>query len=324
MKFLLKQDLRKESSKAVLSFDAKLDSYFELDIQNIESDCMDDRIASYMGIDPSALLTSYLDYYQILDLIPKGEYLIDLGAGHCRGTLLSFLLKKYNCISYEFVESRTVRAQAYIAKNKPEKLEHSKDFIHCSDLDEVCLPMAYGYYLYFPRGKVLDNILKQLLARAGTTKVNLYVTESHGDVLDYIDALGFRRIEKMKASLPRHHDYIIHYQGHLREIKNINNLTYEQNLALWLLYNKDKYLVIKYYDIKKSEYIDWIVPVNSIEWIMYLGKPSLEMKSGRIILISQTEKIINSGLLNDLHLDESYYSTKRKILRRNGQIFLED
>jgi hypothetical protein len=223
--------------------------------------------------------------------IPKGEVLVDLGAGYCRGTLLSSVFTNFcKCISYEFVEERARRASEFLKTD---------NVIIIADLNKEKLREEYAYYLYFPRGNVLNEIIKKLYALAQRQKVTLYVCESHGDVLEYLDALMLlERQEEFPAALPRHYDNIVAY-------KFLGELSREENwrsfLSQWLLFHGTRRDVffIKYYSHKYQSFVEWLVPVSSVRWVMYRDQESLECTCGRVIEIHRDEPILRKGSVDD-------------------------
>ena len=70
----------------IIEADRKWDAFFLL-----PESCkiQDSRDELYPDIGREALLTSYQDYYQILNDIDRGENICDLGAGLCRGSFLA-------------------------------------------------------------------------------------------------------------------------------------------------------------------------------------------------------------------------------------------
>lgn len=266
----------KPSTEDVLKFDQELDEYFGINGSFIENEIDDSREGSYQGIDSRALSTSYIDYFQILERIPKDQTLIDIGAGYCRGSFLANELDFASCISIEFVEKRAKKALDHLGNNT----------ILVLDLLNSKLPRANHYYLYFPKGEVLDHVIRQLIEYANTEEISLFVCESHGDVLEYLDAIGFERVEEFETSLPRHYDKIVNYK-----VLSCEDVTWKNNLPLWMIFNQDKNFVIDYFDKIKNEATEWIIPVKDCEWIIYNNEPAIQTKKGRIVLISRDEKI---------------------------------
>ena len=131
----------------ILKFDSYLDHHFE--ISSDQDDFYSERDDEYIGLNSKALLTSYIDYYQVLSDIPRGETLLDLGSGLSRGTLLATKLKLCRCIS---IESYFPRVQ--MAKNALKKINGILEDIQHENLLNIKIPKVYGYYLYFQKMKL--------------------------------------------------------------------------------------------------------------------------------------------------------------------------
>lgn len=301
------EELKKlKSVEAIINFDEKLDHFFGIDVSCSEKNVNLQDPDAYQGLDSRALQTSYIDYYTILKRVPKGEILVDLGAGYCRGSLISYLLNMPKCMSYEFQISRTLAARKYLGTDEC--------IIH-ADLKEEKFLQAHSYYLYFPKGIVLDKILTQLIHYSHIREVHLYVCESHGDVMAYLDHLIGSREDEFSASLPRHYQNIVHYK-----IDKINfNISRKDNLALWTLFNKDKYLVVQYYSAIRNEEVEWIIPIFDLSWIFYHGHETLQTKTGRILLLWNQEKVIG---VEDT-FDYPNITRTQKVLRKEGIVFIE-
>ena len=191
----------------VIEFDNNLDKEFGLNIPKIEQTIPSERSDHYKGLDASALQTSYLDFYQIFNVIPQDALVVDVGAGYSRGTLLAQQLGR-KCISIEVVEQRVKETQK-ILKNKSD--------IICADVtcDDFTMPEGDYYFLYLPHGEVLYQTLKKIQKLASLRTVNLIVIESHGNVVDYLDAQSHWLVKKdlgLKTSLPRHNNHIYFYE----------------------------------------------------------------------------------------------------------------
>lgn len=259
------------TTEEVLAFDRECDDYFALQPNLTETLVKDSRESAYEGIDPRALLTSYVDYFKILSCLSKHETLVDIGAGYCRGSLLSCELNLAPCLSIEFVQLRAQRALDLLGQK----------VIFIQNLENHPLPKADSYYLYFPRGKVLDQILKQII----TFQADIFVCESHGDVMDYLDGLGFVKRSSFRAALPRHHSHIVRYSAPEQKV----GLSWNDQLPLWMLYHQEDIFVVDYTCM--GEQVEWLIPVKSAQWFIYHSKPALRLDSGRIVLISGRERI---------------------------------
>ena len=277
---LLKSDLTE-----VLNFDEELDLYFKINIKKVEKKVTGHEDSIYPGLDPRALLTSYIDYYQILSDIPVGEELVDLGAGYCRGTLLSEFLKLQKCKSIEIVENR-VR----VAKKCLTEMGGDLDQIIQGDLENMAIPKAYGYFLYFPKGDSLYRLLRDLFEKSKMQICYLYVCESHGDVIDYIEMFSsIKKIKEFKVSQPRHRDFIVKYE--VRPV--LEKLEWKTHLPEWLLFNSNQNtsFILKLKHSYFGKLVSWIIPTKEVELILYNGEKSLYDQTGRIIFIEGSEPI---------------------------------
>lgn len=198
----------------VIQLDHALDSSFGLNIDQlersihsqIENENENENESYYLGLNASALQTSYLDFYQIFQYIPENAVIVDVGSGYSRGTLLAQKLGR-KCIGIEAVEQRVTACQKL--------LTHKEDIIHADITDEnFCLPVGDYYFIYLPHGKVLYQTLKKIQKIATGRKVTLVVIESHGNVIEYLDAQDHwlvKRKETLTTSLPRHDTKIYFY-----------------------------------------------------------------------------------------------------------------
>jgi hypothetical protein len=307
----------------VLSLDEKLDQYFNINVKKIEDEVISHEVdvsedSIYPGLDPRALLTSYVDYYQILSDIPAGEELIDLGAGYCRGTILSQFLDLSKCRSIEVVDQR-VRA----AKDCLSSMGGSFEEIIHGDLLEVEIPEAYGYFFYFPKGSTFYRILRDFFEKVKSKQCFVYVCESHGDVIDYMDMFSFfKRVKTFKVSQPRHKDYIIKY-----EVKPITvDLNWSKHLPEWLLYNTslNQAFTIQINHSFFGETVSWLVPVEQVELILYNREKALfNGETGRIISIQSSEPITNIEELSSTVSKWVKSHSFKKLLYHQGLYYQE-
>lgn len=218
-----------EVVEKVIEFDGKLDKAFGLNIsaveQTIPSDGQVHHQAHYPGLDASALQTSYLDFYQIFNSLPKDVVLVDVGSGYSRGTLLAQFLKR-KCISIEVLEQRVKATQ--------ELLQNKSDII-AADVtsDDFTMPVGDYYFLYLPHGAVLYQSLKKIQKIARTRKVHLIVIESHGNVVEYLDAQSHWLVKKdlkLKTSVPRHDPHIYFYECYGQDYPTIFEQHWDWNI----------------------------------------------------------------------------------------------
>lgn len=313
----IKNTMASSDIESVQKLDLEFDLFFDLDVQDTEKEISLNDESLYVGLDPRALLTSYIDYYQILEDVPKGEELVDVGAGYCRGTILSEFLGLNKCHSIEIVKERITEAFDAISN-----FSGDTSLLLNQDLSTCTLPEAYGYFLYFPKGEILYRILSQLFELSKHQDCFLYVCESHGDMLDYLNMFSsITQVKSFKVSQPRHSDQIVKY-----EIRPLNGvLNWKSDLAEWMLVNRnsDEFFVIKKMHNYFQDYVDWLVKIKDQELILYNGKRSLYELDGRIISIDEDEPIKNitslpQEILN-LFSDRDY----KKIIKYKECFYLE-
>ncbi len=299
------------------ALDNDLDDFFQLDIKNTENIIKNLDESAYVGLDPRALLTSYVDYYQILKSIEINETLVDLGAGYSRGSIISQFLKLGSCISLEYVKQRVLSAQ-----NSLELINGDISSIRCVDLREASIPDEKYYFLYFPKGPVLYKILMSLFELAKTSPRYLFVCESHGDVMEYLDM--FSNIEKVAAmdvSQPRHKNEIVKYK--ITPLPK--ELNYKEYLAEFLLcHSKENlFLVIDCSFHNFDGPIKWYVPIGEVELIIHNAKQCLYYKDSRIIELDGEESL--SKIISDEKISEYYKSQKsfKKLFSHVNSFYIE-
>lgn len=308
----LRQALQNTGLKEVRELNQRIDSFFNIHYNDSLS-TLDESL--YPQIESDALLTSYLDYFQILKDLDNDSFLMDVGAGYCRGSLISLFLGLPRCISVEVVAERTKWASDWIHKQK-----NSDGLIRNQDLRVSKLEYAPAYYFYFPRGKLFDELLKQIFnyVEQGKT-VTLYVCESHGDMLPYLDT--FQRLEEItsfRTHLPRHSPDIVKFKVNNRKGK----IGWKDCLSEYLLRSdKSEYFFINYYSQLKKENFEWLVPLSDVDIIHYNNKKALQTKLGRIIPIEGNENILE---IKRVELPSVDLHPKEKLLSKANQLFIED
>ena len=255
----------------------------ESSINSVEEDI-------YQNIESEALLTNYFDYFQILDDVGE-ETLVDLGAGYCKGTLLSqYLGLSGHCISIE-VETVRVKA-ARLVSSIPREILHA-DLLS----EDLKLPMAQAYFMYLPAGPLLNSVIKKIIIQK--IEAIFYIIESHGDFIDTINYYPeiFEEIESnLKVSQHRHDKKIYKFKSKVfREapIKK-NNLTID-NIHLWLLEysTEDTTVVVESKIANTNSTRKWKANLKSSRLIKYNGELSLQLFSPfRILQLETQDKIV--------------------------------
>lgn len=162
----------------------------------------------YQGTSETALSTPFYDYYQILKDLDDTESLADLGAGHCKGSLLSEAIgKSGKCDSYEVSIERLKGA-----RRTAHQLGLSSDSIRELDLLRDELPIAQCYFIYLPLGELIYRPIQRLLK--AKRKARFYVVESHGDLIDFFSSMPkwFTLIKVLPSEGQRHRKGIYVYE----------------------------------------------------------------------------------------------------------------
>jgi len=159
----------------------------------------------YRGLAQEALSTGFSDYYRIFKDL-DGD-LIDYGAGFCKGSFLfEYLDTTKKCYSYEYVAFRVDYAKQWITSQNL-----SCDSLFQRDLLKEIVPIGDNYLIYIPLGNLFFRLLYSLYQNK--KKATFYVIESHGDILDYINALECMSfIGVLDSEHSRHKSGIFKYQ----------------------------------------------------------------------------------------------------------------
>lgn len=155
-----------------------------------------------------ALYTSYQDLLTIRqDLMERGlKDFADLGAGNCRSKILfDYLESPFKSTAYEFVPERIEEA---INTYQQLDLKDAASFIE-ADLKDCSLDTLGAhdaFFIYLPVGPTLEKLVERFKELSLDKKLTLYVIESHGDLIDYLqDHLKpLRVLTKLELSSQRH------------------------------------------------------------------------------------------------------------------------
>ena len=208
----------------------KLLTLFGINHDKIEKQIKSLEPDYYVGLDQFAFATSFKDYFTILSDLDRAQTLVDLGAGHCKGSLLANALDTRRVLSLE-VES--VRVENAIKASKALGLE-SIDMKVFDLLSEVP-PLEEAYYIYLPLGPLIFKVLEVLLKH--NHKCCLYVVESHGDVIDFYESLPewFTLEKVLPSTSERHRNGIFKFHFSPKVIEKTSENSYE--LMYWLIQN---------------------------------------------------------------------------------------
>jgi SAM-dependent methyltransferase len=205
----------------VVALDQQLDKQFGLDIAKVEDSISNLNPQFYQGLSAEALNTSYLDYYQLLQFIPKGSIFVDVGSGYSRGSFIAQKLER-DYVGLEYIQERVEVANKNLTHN----------MVRQCDVIKEELPIGDYYFLYLPHGPVLYQSLKKIQQIARTRQVRLLVIESHGDVVEYLKQQSWLKpIETgMKTSLPRHNRKIYCFACHSSSRQSLFEQHWDWNL----------------------------------------------------------------------------------------------
>lgn len=165
-----------------------------------ESLVLSEDPALYSGLEESALSTPFFDYYQVLTDLGPHERLVDLGAGHCKGTLLGEAVGlEGKCLSLELSKDRSNNALDTL-----KKLGLASQSIRSFDIRQDPLPASQAYFIYLPLGPLIFRPIQTLLKRQEAAR--FYVVESHGDMLDFFNSMPkwFEHKKMLPSEGPRH------------------------------------------------------------------------------------------------------------------------
>lgn len=249
--------------KEALIFDEELDRYFRID----KNFSLDDKEFNYSDTPIQALSTSYIDYFQIFEEL-KGESLLDIGAGFCRGTHLGLELG-VKCISIEYEKDRIGK----ILKNYPELVYHknlmNKNFIY---------PQAKAAFIYLPWGELSNYVLRALIEQRPVDYI--YVIESHGDFIENMklyDQYFQKQDCPLLVSTPRHNQSIAKYKIK-NNLKNVSKKSYKRDLCSWYLKYFDSLDEITIQTKIANSYYRWSCKLKGSYCCFYNRKPSLFLK----------------------------------------------
>ncbi len=131
----------------------------------------------------------YTDYRDLLiihnDLRERGlTSFADLGAGNCRSKILfDYLDSPFISAAYEFAHERIEGAKkCYRDLN----LKDEKNFFN-QDLRSCDLSSYESFLIYLPVGETLDHVIEKLKVMSLKSTPLLYVIESHGDLIPYLE-----------------------------------------------------------------------------------------------------------------------------------------
>lgn len=204
-----------------LANDDLIDRLFGIDYNTTEKSLVHKRqeeFYTHQGLESQALNTSYKDFYQLGKLLPEGpdsQVFIDIGAGFARSKLLfSLFFPQYKVIAIEGVKERIEQAKICARAWEID----SSDFIY-ADLWQTPLPKGDIFFLYFPTGRLLFHLLRQLKKMALSRQITLVAIESHGDLLPTLEwaCPWLIKCDNISSASLRHHSEIIVYRSILPE-----------------------------------------------------------------------------------------------------------
>jgi hypothetical protein len=272
---------------SVIEFDRNFDKYFDVDYSKAESKLVTNEEDIYPGLEDSALLTSYLDYYQIYDDLSDGENLVDLGAGYCRGSMLFNTLGGKRCLSLEIIESRVEAAK---------KICRDDIFVNDITSAEFIIPVESHYLIYLPVSKVLYTLFKKLIEQK--IEATFYVIESHGDLVDFFkmhDSLFTLIGKPFKTSTPRHNQWVYKFKSNILTNFKIEDELFNSNIPLWHLYNFDspKKFIIESKIMNSNKTKVWSADIKGSRIINYNNELAVYLENpARILQLKTQDKIL--------------------------------
>lgn len=301
----------------VLKIDRSLDQILNLDSSIDSSKDQDDF---YYDLSADALNTSYHDFWQIFTQLDKKSTFVDLGSGVSRG---AFVALNFDGLKYIGIELMDERISSTIESLR--KLGQKSSDILKLDLSSSRLPSANYYFIYFPLGKTLSFILMQLIIMAKNNNFEIIVIESHGDLIDKMNALSFSfklRDSSLTTSLPRHNNKIHFFKTDLNPIKYID---LEYDIANFRVRKETFPLALLFWQQEKKNYLNfsgWVLRMDELD-IVKRGSDLhlLLMDPEREILIENFTSItcFNSDSAHPL-LDNLYFYKKMKMQFSLGSI----
>ncbi len=263
LKALEKQDISASDREKILS---KLLNYSP---EWAESQLETGEEALYAGIQEAALSTPFYDYYQVLLDLRPGERLVDLGGGHCKGSLLSAALgRSSDCLSLEISSKRIEGARRTLSSLGLE----SSGVLKFNILRDR-LPLVEAYFVYLPLGELIYRPIQQLLKNERSAR--FYVVESHGDMLDFFDSLSkwFRPLKVIPSEGQRHKSGVSVYQFEPRSVQ-VEDLNSPDFLYEFVFkFSKERQVRLK----KESGEIN--VKMKDLLPLLYNGQMSFECLS---------------------------------------------
>ena len=184
--------------------DQLLDSIFGLSFDESPSSLEH----SYSGLDSRALLTSYRDYWAMIEKLnphPTAHF-FEPGAGYFRAFFLYSIL--YPEMKYTGIEQVEERVQAAVQAAK--ELDLTPNGIQLGD----ALKMRESFdmmYLYLPSSPQTQKLIKKAKGRLGTS---IIATESHGDLIPLLEGQknSLKLTDIINSESLRHREGIFVYQ----------------------------------------------------------------------------------------------------------------
>ncbi|MCO4752997.1 MAG: hypothetical protein KC478_00875 [Bacteriovoracaceae bacterium] len=258
----------------------RLLTLFGIKHNQIEQQIDSENPDHYVGLDEQAFSTSFRDYYTILSDLDHDQILVDLGAGYCKGTLLSCALKLRRTVGLEVEAARVEHA-----KNIGKALGLNTNDMKVFNLLEDQLPLESAYYIYLPLSNLIFKTIETLLnAKHSCT---FYVVESHGDVIDFFDGLSkwFRLEKVLPSSSKRHKEGIYKYRFNPEAVARPCENSYE--LIYWIIQNYSQSPQLKI----EKENASFVVSAHSLIPIKYNGQMMFECLSLKRIVDFQNVKL---------------------------------
>jgi|GEM_PF-2223199 len=191
----------------------EIDQFFHLFVPSKVKELNLKEAYTDLPLSAEALYTSYQDLLMVREsLINKAvKSFTDIGSGIGRAKVLfDFLDSPFRTDSIEIVQERH---QAGIKAHSTFQLKDSDGFINANLLN-FPLPKSDSFLIYLPVGPTLFKVLEELKILSTQKDVYLYVIESHGDLISFLeDQLpSLKLLENLTLHSKRHHPDVNVYQ----------------------------------------------------------------------------------------------------------------
>ncbi len=280
---------------------SEIDQLFKIESYALESADYDSKTFYTDGLTSAdALYTDYQDLLQIHTLLMElgVKSFCDLGAGIGRAKLLfDYLESPFQSYSVEFVRERHmegVKAHKYLNLNFLEGFQ-------LTNLLDDAPPVCDAYFIYLPVNEVLEKTMCRIEELFQDKSCYLFVIESHGDLLHYIEDTHqhMKLSKKVPLRAKRHHSDLCLYEWSPKSTPPLPKVTQpyfkpQDETTFWTLWKK----------LKANSFFQIVVREENSVWLADLKDSQFGIQRGtletayppRIIPLSQIEGIIEAPI----------------------------